>query len=203
MQPTETYTTLIKAKARDLGFDFCGIATAEFLADEAPRLERWLNQNQHGQMGYMANHFDERLDPRRLVEDAKSVVTVLLNYMPAEALPEGSNDLKISKYAYGEDYHFVIKDKLKSLLEYIRAEIGEVGGSGHGQGLGQTRRAGLGRQTFQSDKPADGQFFFHRRTDPRPGPHARPSHRRLLRHLHPLHRCLPHASHHRPLCGGR
>ncbi len=128
MASTDTYTTLIKAKARELGFDFCGIATAEFLTDEAPRLERWLNQQQHGQMHYMANHFDERLDPRRLVDGAKSVVTVLLNYMPAETLPEGPDDLKLSKYAYGEDYHFVIKDKLKSLLAYIRTDIGEVGG---------------------------------------------------------------------------
>lgn len=104
------------------------MSKAEFLEDEAPRLETWLNRNYHGKMGYMANHFDKRLDPRKLVEGAKSVVTVLLNYYPENRLPEGSEDLKISKYAYGEDYHFVIKDKLKDLMEFIQAEIGEVGG---------------------------------------------------------------------------
>ncbi|MBO0951021.1 tRNA epoxyqueuosine(34) reductase QueG [Fibrella forsythiae] len=122
----------IKAKALELGFDFCGIAKADFLADEAPRLEAWLTRNMHGQMGYMANHFDKRLDPRLLVDDAKSVVSVLLNYYPGDdpdnRLPEGADDYKISKYAYGTDYHFVLKDKLKDLLHFIHAEIGEVGG---------------------------------------------------------------------------
>ncbi|GAA4403894.1 tRNA epoxyqueuosine(34) reductase QueG [Nibrella viscosa] len=121
-------TQLIKAKATELGFDFCGIAKAEFLEDEAPRLEAWLNRNRHGQMGYMANHFDKRLDPRLLVEGAKSVITVLLNYYPAERLPEGEDDYKLSKYAYGTDYHFVLKDKLKSLMAYIHEAIGEVNG---------------------------------------------------------------------------
>ncbi len=109
----------IKAKALDLGFDFCGIANADFLAEEAPRLEAWLTRNMHGQMGYMANHFDKRLDPRLLVDDAKSVVSVLLNYYPGDSpedrLPEGPDDYKISKYAYGTDYHYVLKDKLKDL----------------------------------------------------------------------------------------
>lgn len=122
----------IKAKALDLGFDFCGIAKADFLAEEAPRLEAWLTRNMHGQMGYMANHFDKRLDPRLLVDGAKSVVSVLLNYYPGnepeQRLPEGDDDFKISKYAYGTDYHFVLKDKLKALLEFIHTEIGEVGG---------------------------------------------------------------------------
>ncbi|RYF73843.1 MAG: tRNA epoxyqueuosine(34) reductase QueG [Cytophagaceae bacterium] len=122
----------IKAKALELGFDFCGIAKADFLADEAPRLEAWLTRNMHGQMGYMANHFDKRLDPRLLVDDAKSVISVLLNYYPgnepANRLPDGDDDYKISKYAYGTDYHFVLKDKLKDLLHFIHTEIGEVGG---------------------------------------------------------------------------
>lgn len=122
----------IKAKALELGFDFCGIAKADFLADEAPRLEAWLTKNMHGQMGYMANHFDKRLDPRLLVDDAKSVVSVLLNYYPGDGpdnrLPEGDDDYKISKYAYGTDYHFVLKDKLKDLLHFIHTDIGEVGG---------------------------------------------------------------------------
>ncbi|MEZ0486560.1 tRNA epoxyqueuosine(34) reductase QueG [Fibrella aquatica] len=122
----------IKAKALELGFDFCGVARADFLAEEAPRLEAWLTRNMHGQMGYMANHFDKRLDPRLLVEGAKSVVSVLLNYYPGEEpdhrLPESNEDYKLSKYAYGTDYHFVLKDKLTDLLQFIRDEIGEVGG---------------------------------------------------------------------------
>lgn len=122
------HTALIKAKAAELGFDFCGIARAEFLEDEAPRLEAWLNKGMHGQMSYMANHFDKRLDPRLLVDDAKSVITVLLNYYPETRLPEGDDDYKLSKYAYGTDYHFVLKDKLKALLVFIQDEIGDVGG---------------------------------------------------------------------------
>ena len=105
---------------------YCGISKAEFLEEEAPRLENWLNRQMHGQMHYMENHFDKRLDPRLLVPGAKSVVSLLLNYYPPETLPEDS--LQISKYAYGQDYHFVIKDKLKSLLAYIREAIGEVDG---------------------------------------------------------------------------
>ncbi len=96
------------------------------MEEEAPRLERWLNQNHHGEMAYMANHFDKRLDPRLLVEDAKSVVSLLLNYYPSEF--QNKDTYKLSKYAYGTDYHFVIKDKLKSLLQSIQEHIGEVNG---------------------------------------------------------------------------
>lgn len=125
---TAKHTQLIKQKARELGFDYCGVSKAEFLEAEAPRLEQWLNQQKHGQMGYMANHFDKRLDPRLLVEGAKSVVSVLLNYYPEKELPAEPGDYKISKYAYGRDYHFVLKDKLKELVEFVRTEIGEVAG---------------------------------------------------------------------------
>jgi len=104
----------------------CGISKAGFLEEEAPRLEKWLNENRHGQMQYMENHFDKRLDPTLLVDDAKSVVSLLLNYYPEEKQPEGT--YKISKYAYGQDYHFVIKEKLKELLHSIQENIGEVGG---------------------------------------------------------------------------
>ena len=108
---------------------YCGISKAEFLEEEAPRLERWLNQNMHGQMHYMENHFDKRLDPRLLVDGAKTVVSLLLNYYPdKESQQQEEDTFKISKYAYGTDYHFVIKDKLKELLNYINEEIGEVGG---------------------------------------------------------------------------
>ena len=122
----KSYNSLIKNEAKRLGFSYCGFSKANFLEDEAPRLERWLNEKKHGEMSYMANHFDKRLDPRLLVEDAKTVVSLLLNYYTDEK--QNSNAPKISKYAYGEDYHFVIKDKLKLLLQFIQEEIGEVNG---------------------------------------------------------------------------
>jgi epoxyqueuosine reductase len=117
---------LIKAEAKRLGFLSCGISKADFLELEAPRLEKWLNANMHGEMGYMQNHFDKRLDPRLLVEGAKSVISLLLNYYPEKEQIE--NSYKISKYAYGEDYHHVIKTKLRQLQEFITEEIGEVNG---------------------------------------------------------------------------
>jgi epoxyqueuosine reductase len=123
----ENYTTLIKAEAKRLGFLSCGISKAVFLEEEAPRLQNWLKNNHHGEMKYMENYFDKRLDPRLLVDDAKSVVSVLLNYFPEEGQKDPSAP-KISKYAYGTDYHFVIKDKLKLLLAFIKEEIGEVNG---------------------------------------------------------------------------
>jgi len=126
LNSTQKHTQLIKTEAKRLGFLSCGISKAQFLEEEAPRLERWLNKNMHGQMQYMENHFDKRLDPTKLVEDSKSVISLLLNYYPDEELNQ--NSFKISKYAYGTDYHVVIKDKLKSLLRFIQEEIGEVHG---------------------------------------------------------------------------
>jgi epoxyqueuosine reductase len=117
-------TAFIKSKAGELGFDFCGISKADFLEDEARLLEIWLNKNYNGKMAYMANYFDKRLDPRLLVEGAKSVITFILNYYPEEELTE--TEYKISKYAYGTDYHFVIKDKLSSLLSEMQSEIGDI-----------------------------------------------------------------------------
>jgi epoxyqueuosine reductase len=122
----EKYSQFIKSEALRLGFLSCGISKSGFLEEEAPRLERWLNQNQHGQMSYMENHFDKRLNPNLLVEDAKSVVSLLLNYYPSEFQNEES--YKLSKYAYGQDYHFVIKEKLNQLLHSIQENIGEVSG---------------------------------------------------------------------------
>ncbi|MFD2100813.1 tRNA epoxyqueuosine(34) reductase QueG [Flagellimonas iocasae] len=121
-----TNTQLIKTEAKRLGFLSCGISKAQFLEEEAPRLEKWLNENRHGEMQYMENHFDKRLDPTKLVDDAKSVISLLLNYFPSEE--QNPESYKISKYAYGMDYHFVIKDKLKSLLQFIQEEIGDVYG---------------------------------------------------------------------------
>ena len=122
----EKHTAIIKSEAKRLGFLSCGISKAGFLEQEAPRLEKWLNNNMQGQMNYMENHFDKRLDPTLLVEGAKSVISLLLNYYPSEFQKEDS--YKISKYAYGQDYHFVIKEKLKELLHFIQTEIGEVSG---------------------------------------------------------------------------
>ena len=121
------YTTQIKAEAKRLGFLSCGISKAGFLEKEAPRLENWLNKNMHGQMSYMQNHFDKRLDPTKLVEDSKSVISLLLNYYPSE-VQKDTKAPKLSKYAYGQDYHFVIKEKLKELTHFIQQEIGDVSG---------------------------------------------------------------------------
>ncbi len=122
-------TQIIKQLAAAYGFDYCGISKAEFLKEEALRLENWLKNGAHGKMSYMANHFDKRLDPTKLVPGAQSVVSLLYNYYPEKDL---SNDCpehhKLAKYAYGEDYHFVIKDKLKSFLDEIRSEIGQIEG---------------------------------------------------------------------------
>lgn len=119
-------TQFIKSEAQRLGFLSCGISKAGFLEEEAPRLENYLNQDFNGQMSYMENHFDKRLDPTLLVDDAKSVVSLILNYYPDEH--QIDNTFKISKYAYGQDYHYIIKEKLKELLHSIQTEIGEVSG---------------------------------------------------------------------------
>lgn len=127
MNHSSKHTTLIKAEAKRLGFDYVGISKADFLEEEAPRLENWLNNNMHGQMSYMQNYFDKRLDPRLLVPGAKSVISLLLNYYPSEKQGDDTAP-KISKYAYGKDYHLVIKEKLNLLLEFIKENIGEVDG---------------------------------------------------------------------------
>ena len=120
------YTQFIKQEAKRLGFLDCGIAKAEFLEKEAPRLENWLQNGFHGEMQFMENHFDKRLDPRLLVDDAKSVISLSYNYFPEKT--QNPDSYNISKYAYGEDYHHVIKGKLRELLQSIQNEIGEVSG---------------------------------------------------------------------------
>ncbi len=120
------YSDFIKSEAQRLGFLSCGISKVEFLEQEAPRLEKWLSENRNGKMQYMENHFDKRLNPALLVDGAKSVVSLLLNYYPEQTQRQDS--FKISKYAYGQDYHHVIKEKLKELLHSIQENIGEVGG---------------------------------------------------------------------------
>lgn len=118
---------ILKEEAAKLGFSFCGISRAEFLEEEAPRLEEWLKQGRHGKMSWMENHFDLRLDPRKLVPGAKSVVSLMYNYYTEEVNPDASAP-KISKYAYGRDYHKVIKKKLKLLLATLREKIGDIHG---------------------------------------------------------------------------
>ena len=120
------FSQLIKQKAEKFGFQSCGISKAEFLEEEAPRLETWLNKGYHGEMKYMENHFDKRLDPTLLVDGAKSVISLSYNYFPKVKIDE-INNFKISKYAYGEDYHEVIKDILKNMVAELQEEIGEFG----------------------------------------------------------------------------
>ena len=127
MDARARHTAIIKRLASELGFDTCGIARARFLEEEAPRLEQWLNKNYQGQMSYMANHFDKRLDPQKLVPGAKSVVSLLYNYYPDQDLAS-QHGYKLAKYAYGKDYHEVIKAKLWDFLEQARAQIGEING---------------------------------------------------------------------------
>ena len=123
----ESKTEKIRNEAYRLGFEFVGIAKAEQMTEEARRLEAWLNQGFHGKMSYMANHFDKRIDPRKLVEGAKSVITLTYNYFTDEK-QEDPEAPKVARYAYGKDYHYVVKDKLKELLHFIETEIGEVHG---------------------------------------------------------------------------
>jgi len=123
MSTQEKYSNLIKSKALAFGFQSCGISKADFLEEEASRLEQWLKNNFHGEMRYMENHFDKRLDPRLLVEGSKSVISLSYNYFPEEL--QNNSDFKLAKYAYGEDYHDVIKDKLRVLVAELQDEIGE------------------------------------------------------------------------------
>ena len=163
---TTTYSKMIKAEALRLGFMTCGISKATFLEEEAPRLENWLKNNYHGEMSYMENHFDKRLDPRLLVEDAKSVISLTLNYFTTEKQLDPTAP-KISKYAYGEDYHTVIKEKLKELMAFIHSEIGEVAGrcfvdSAPVMDKAWAQKSGLGWRGKNSNliSKEAGSFFF-------------------------------------------
>jgi len=124
----EKQTILVKQLAGELGFNFCGIAKATKLDDDARRLESWLNKGMQGSMHYMERYFDMRIDPRKLVPGARSVITLLLNYFPNER--QHNDDLKISKYAYGKDYHEVIREKLNKYIGNIKSTIGDLHGRG-------------------------------------------------------------------------
>lgn len=124
----QQHSNLIKSLANGLGFNYCGIAKAALLTNDAKRLEQWLAKGMHGNMQYMENHFDMRIDPTKLVPGAKSVITLLLNYFPEKQ--QHSEMPKIAKYAYGKDYHEVIRDKMKELIRLMKETIGEVNGRG-------------------------------------------------------------------------
>jgi len=160
----DNHTQLIKNHAYELGFMYCGVSKVEFLEEEAPRLEKWLKNKHNGQMTYMENHFDKRLNPALLVDDAKSVVSLLLNYFPDKPI---DSDYKISKYAYGTDYHFVIKEKLSELFAFIQQTIGDVGGrifvdSAPVMDKVWAKKSGLGWVGKNSNliHPKHGSFFF-------------------------------------------
>lgn len=162
----DTHTNFIKTKAKELGFSFCGVSKAEFLNEEAPRLEDWLKRGYQGKMSYLENYFDKRLDPTLLVPGAKSVISLVYNYYPKQDL-NAAGGLKIAKYAYGEDYHFVIKDKLKTFLQSIQDEVGEVSGrafvdSAPVMERAWAKRSGngwVGKNTLLLNKQM-GSFFF-------------------------------------------
>lgn len=125
---TQQHTFIVKQTARQLGFEFCGIARAQFLNEDARRLEQWLHKGMNGKMGYMQNHFDLRVDPQKLVPGAQSVITLLMNYYPSEL--QQNAQVKVSKYAYGKDYHEIIRKKLNQFLQTLREQIGEIAGRG-------------------------------------------------------------------------
>src|SRR5690349_7402198 len=159
-------TGFIKNAAQRLGFSFCGISRAEFLREEAPRLEAWLKNGYQGKMGYLENFFDKRLDPTLLVPGAKSVVSLLYNYSPTEEV--SSDNYKVARYAYGEDYHVVVKDKLKALMDDIRQAIGDVDGrafvdSAPVMERAWARRSGvgwIGKNSLLLNKEAGSYFFL-------------------------------------------
>ena len=126
MNLKKKYSDFIKNKSIELGFISCGISKSGFLENEIGRFESWLKNNYHGKMSYMERNFDKRMDTRKLVDGSKSVISLLFNYYPSKEI--NNNSFKISKYAYGKDYHFIIKDKLKTLLSSMRNEIGEIDG---------------------------------------------------------------------------
>ncbi|MEO8146463.1 MAG: tRNA epoxyqueuosine(34) reductase QueG [Bacteroidia bacterium] len=159
-------SVLIKEEALRLGFTHCGFSRAEFLEEEAPRLEQWLTHNMNGKMSYMENHFDKRLDPRLLVDGAKSVISLSLNYYPDKKQLHDDAP-KISRYAYGTDYHFVIKEKLKELHNFIRENIGDVIGRAFVDSApvldrAWAKRSGLGWIGKNSNliNPKAGSYFF-------------------------------------------
>ena len=165
MTLVEKHTALVKQLAAAYGFDYCGIARAQPLEEDARKLEAWLQQGRHGKMTYMENYFDLRVDPTKLVPGAKSVITVLKNYYPETEIK--ATDIKVSKYAYGKDYHTVIKDDLKAMLTHMQQQIGEINGRGFVDSApvlerSWARRSGLGwiGRNGNLITKQSGSFFF-------------------------------------------
>lgn len=165
MDKSQTYSQQIKSEALRLGFSDCGISKAGFLREEAENLKKWLEHNRHGEMQYMENHFEKRTDPRNLVDNAQSVISVLLNYYPAKQ--QRSDSYHISKYSYGKDYHFIMKAKLRELMKFIKDHIGEVSGrafvdSAPVMDKAWAQRAGLGwiGKNTNLIHPKKGSYFF-------------------------------------------
>lgn len=162
----EKNTLLVKSMARELGFDHCGISTARFLEEDAKRLDQWLTQGMQGRMLYMEKHLDKRLDPRKLVPGAKTVVSLVYNYYPANKSLTNSK-FKVAKYAYGKDYHLVIRGKLKQFIGLIRQQIGDVEGRAfvdsapvmERQWAQQSGIGWLGKNSLLINK-RQGSFFF-------------------------------------------
>lgn len=161
----DAYRSFIIEKAKALGFFHVGFSKAEFLEEEAPRLEHWLKQNYHGKMAYMANYFDKRLDPRLLEPGTKTIISLLLNYYPEKR--QDPDSPQIAKYAYGKDYHYVIKDKLKALLTELKQTIGDIQGrafvdSAPVMDKVLAQKAGLGwiGKSTNLIQPRNGSFFF-------------------------------------------
>ncbi len=159
------YSAIIKEEALKLGFDSCGISKAEFLEDEAIRFERWLHKGMQGKMQYMERNGDKRLDPRLLVPDAKSVISLTMNYYPREK--QNTDAPAVSKYAYGSDYHIIIKDRLKTLLDILNERIGNIGGRAFVDSAPVAERAwaaksGLGwiGKNSMLIQPGGGSFYF-------------------------------------------
>lgn len=128
MSSNNNYALHTKQIARQLGFDYCGIAKANFLNEDAKRLEDWLHKGYNGTMQYMQNYFELRVNPQQLVPGAKTVVTLLKNYFPSQQ--QNTNAPKISTYAYGQDYHTVIKQQLSTFFTELKMQIGNFGGRG-------------------------------------------------------------------------
>jgi epoxyqueuosine reductase len=162
-------TKLVKSLAAQFGFDYCGIAAAKELTEDARRLEKWLSNGYHGEMQYMENHFDLRVDPRKLVPGAKSVITFLINYFPSQQdqLLQIDSNAKIAKYAWGEDYHEAIRTKLQMMLGEMQKEIGHITGRGFvdsapvlERSWAQLSGAGWIGKNGNLIRPQTGSFFF-------------------------------------------
>ena len=156
----------IISKAQELGFFYCGFSKAGFLEEEAPKLENWLKNNHQGKMSYMENHFDKRLDPTKLVPGSKSVISLLFNYA-TEASQKDPDAPKVSKYAFGEDYHYIVKERLVQLFEFLNESIGAVEGrafvdSAPVMDKAWAKKSGLGWIGKNSNliHPKEGSFFF-------------------------------------------